>query len=456
MKDRLIGTTQKAECVDLSFEGKGVAKLDDGRVVFIEGMLPGEKGDVTVAYKRAGELFGSIKKLDRLSPDRIEPRCKVATACGGCVFQHFSYAGQLLFKQKKVKDAFKRIAKLDVNVPPTIGMDEPYYYRNKVQPVFGEDDRRRIYSGFYKAGTHVIVPIEECCIEDKRATEILKKARALMAKFKIRPYDGHENGVVRHILIRTSYHRKEVMAVLITSVDSFPGRGEFVKALLKECPEITTVVQNINRRDTSVVLGERTKVLFGKGYIRDSLCGVEFRISAKSFYQTNPEMTEKLYQKAIEFAGLMGEETVFDAYSGIGTIGLIASKKAKRVISVEIVGAAVRDAIHNAHVNGITNFEAYQDDASLFINRMVKAGKKIDVLFMDPPRKGSDERFLKAVMGLSPRKVIYVSCEPTTLARDVAYLKDSYQIESVQPFDMFPQTFHVETVVGLRLKSANK
>lgn len=456
MKNGFKKETLTGSCVDISYEGKGVFKSAD-KIVFVNDMFPGDVGDVEVDYRRNGVLFGHIKKLSKTSPDRVEPRCKVSYQCGGCDFQCLSYPGQLKFKQNVVKDQFRKVASLSIDPLPTLGMETPFFYRNKVQPLLTADERGNVYSGFYKEGTHVIVPIDNCYIEDERAGKILRVIRELMKGFRIPPYfedDGY--GLMRHILIRTSYYFKEVMVVLITTVDSFPSRNNFVHALLEKCPEITTVVQNINSRHTSVILGDKTRVLYGKGYIQDTLNGIHFRISAKSFYQTNPVMTEKLYKTAMEFANLTPNDVVFDAYSGIGTIGLIAAKSVKRVISVEIVPDAVSDAIHNAKDNSINNFEAYVDDASSFIHKMVDNKEKVDVLFLDPPRKGSDQRFLDALITLKPSRVVYVSCDPSSLARDVGYLSKSYRVEKVQPVDMFPQTCHVETVVSLTLKNIDK
>ncbi len=440
------------ECIDLSYEGKGVFKSGKD-VVFVNDMYPGESGEVEIDYKRNGQLFGHVKHLSKKSKDREEPHCPYFYQCGGCQFQDYAYAAELLYKQNKVKEQFRKIAHMDVNPLPTLGMEKPLYYRNKIQPLLGQDEKGNIYSGFYKEGTHVIVPIDKCLIEDERATKILASVRKLMKSFRITPYEEDSGyGIVRHILIKTSYYYPEIMVVLVTAVDSFPSRNNFVKALLKECPEITTIVQNINSRHTSVVLGEKTRVLHGLGYIQDSLCGVHFRISAKSFYQTNPVMTEILYKTAMEFASLSKNDVVFDAYSGIGTIGLIAAKDVKKVISVEIIREAVRDAKENAKFNKIGNFCAYADDASSFIYKMKQNDEHIDVLFMDPPRKGSDERFLKAVLALKPSRIVYISCDPSSLARDVAYLNKAYDIVKVQPVDMFPHTAHVETVVSLHLK----
>lgn len=446
----------KGTCVDLSYEGKGVFKSDK-QVVFVDGMFPGEEGEVRVLYKRAGALFGEVKSLSKISPDRVSPRCKICHSCGGCSLQQLSYKAQLEFKSKKVEEQFRKVGHMDVKVSPCIGMDDPCYYRNKIQMPFGKDRRGNVYCGFYKQNTHVLVPVEECFIEDKRAVHILSVIKKLCKAMRVEPYqEDMGRGILRHVLIRTSHYKEQIMVVLVTTVDVFPGRGNFVSALTRECPEITTVVQNVNSRATNVILGEKERVLFGKGFIEDSLCGLSFRISAKSFYQTNPVITEKLYSYAMQSAKLRKEDIVFDAYSGIGTIGLIAAKSCKQVLSVELVPAAVRDGIRNAKFNKIDNFSMYCDDASSFMVRMAKNKERVDVLFMDPPRKGADERFLKALVALKPNRVVYVSCDPSTLARDVAYLQKSYEVQDVQPFDMFPQTTHVETVVLLSRKMPKK
>ena len=442
-------STLSGVCVDLSYEGKGVFKSGK-EVVFVEGMFPGEEGEVEVTYRRSGASFGEIVSLTKKSPDRVDPRCKICHSCGGCAFQQLSYPAQLAFKTKKVEEQFRKVGHMDIKANPCIGMDDPYYYRNKIQMPFGKDKKGNVYCGFFKANTHVIVPVKECFIEDKRAVHILETIKKLCKEIRVEPYQEDERrGVLRHVLIRTSYYKKQIMVVLVTAVDSFPGRSNFVSALTKECPEITTIVQNINPRVTNVILGEKERILYGKGFIEDSLCGLSFRISAKSFYQTNPVITEKLYSYAMEAAKLNKDDVVFDAYSGIGTIGLIASKYCKNVLSVELVPQAVKDGIKNAQRNNVKNFSMYCDDASSFMVRMARAKENVDVLFMDPPRKGADERFLNALISLKPKRVVYVSCDPSTLARDVAYLSKSYKIETVQPFDMFPHTTHVETIVGL-------
>jgi len=456
MKQDLPQGPFQAKCTDLTYEGLGVCK-EGGNVVFVEGMFPGDEGEIKVAYRRAGQLYGELSKLTKPSSERIDPLCKVCHACGGCSFQQYSYPAQLKFKQKLVQEQFHRIAHVDVQPLPTLGMDKPYFYRNKVQMPFCLGDKGNMYCGFYKENTHVIVPIQKCYIEDQRCEAIFDALKILMKIYQVLPYDELSGtGVLRHAVIKTSYYYKEIMVILVVTTSDFPNREPFIKDLLGKCPEITTLVLNVNRSAGSKILGDEIKTLYGRGYIQDDLCGLHFQISAKSFYQTNPVMTEKLYRTAMDFAELAPNDVVFDAYSGIGTIGLVAAKSVAKVISVEIVPEAVEDARKNAERNGIKNFEVHAADASSYIYQLFAAKQKVDVLFMDPPRKGSDERFLKAVKTLRPSRVIYVSCNPSTLARDYAFLSDMYKVSRLQPVDLFPQTPHVETVVAMSLKNTDK
>ena len=330
-------------------------------------------------------------------------------------------------------------------------MENPYYYRNKVHAVFDRDRRGNIISGTYEAKTHRVVPVENCLIEDKKSQEIIRTIRGLLKSFKIKTYDEDTGyGLFRHVLIRRGFKSGEIMVVLVLGSPILPSSNNFVKALRKEHPEITTVVLNINDRKTSMILGEREKVLYGKGFIRDELCGCTFRISPKSFYQVNPVQTEILYQKAIEFAHLTGKESLIDAYCGIGTIGLIASGHAKEVVGVELNKDAVKDAILNAKENQIRNVKFFQGDAGEFMEAMAAEGKSMDVLFMDPPRAGSDEKFMASAVKMGPEKIVYISCNPETLARDLKYLtKKGYQVKKIQPVEMFAFTEHLETVVLL-------
>ena len=440
------------KCIDLSFEGKGVVKALFG-VVFVDGLFPGEEAEIEIQYRRAGNFFGKVRRLIKKSPDRIQPRCGVCTACGGCQFQQLGYEAQLRYKQNKVKDALKRHLGKDIDVLPTIGMDDPYNYRNKIQVPIGRDPHGHIVSGFYRSGTHKIIPIEGCAIEDVRASKIVSEIKTLMKSFHYDPYnEDTRTGLIRHVLIRTSYHYKDIMVTLVTTRDEFQGRNNFIKELVKRCPDIKSIVQNINSRDTNVILGEKERVLYGPKEIKDSILGVDFLISSKSFFQVNPIQVEKLYQKAIDFAKISKNDEVFDAYCGIGTISLIASKYAKSVTGVEIVKEAIFDANKNARLNEIFNAKFICDDAGQALEKLVDNGTKFSVVFVDPPRKGCDEKFINSLLRVKPNRIVYVSCEPETLARDLKLLENDYSIENVQPVDMFPMTFHVETIVGLYRK----
>ena len=360
------------------------------------------------------------------------------------------YKEQLKRKQKQEEQLLGGFCK----VSPIIGMEHPYFYRNKVHAVFDRDKKGNVISGIYAEGTHRVIAVEECLIEDKKSQEIIRTIRELLPSFKIKTYNEDTGyGLLRHVLVRRGFETGEIMVVLVLGSPILPSKNNFVKALRKEHPEITTVVLNINDRKTSMILGEREKVLYGKGFIRDELCGCTFRISPKSFYQVNPVQTEILYQKAIEFAHLTGKESVIDAYCGIGTIGLIASGHAKEVVGVELNKDAVKDAILNAKENQIRNVRFFQGDAGEFMEAMAAEGNSMDVLFMDPPRAGSDEKFMASAVKMGPEKIVYISCNPETLARDLKYLtKKGYQVKKIQPVEMFAFTEHVETVCLLSKK----
>lgn len=361
---------------------------------------------------------------------------------------NLSYPEQLKFKQAKVVKllgSFHRVNSI-------IGMEHPFHYRNKVQAAFGRTRSGEIISGVYQSSTHNIVKTDSCLIEDKKADEIIVTIRKMVKDFKLTVYDERKgNGFLRHVLVKRGFATNEIMVVLVTGTSVFPSKNNFVKELLKKHPEITTVVQNINNKFTSMVLGDKETVLYGKGYIEDVLCGLKFRISPKSFYQINPVQTEILYGKAIEFADLKGTEKVIDAYCGIGTIGMVASKNAGQVIGCELNPDAVRDARINAKINGVENIEFVCADAGEFMVGMKAQGEKCDVLLMDPPRAGSDKKFLSCAVALAPDKIIYISCNPETQQRDLYYLiKNGYKVKKIQPVDMFPFTAHIESVVLLK------
>lgn len=375
------------------------------------------------------------------------PVCPLAKKCGGCDYQGMPYEQQLKEKEQAVRKLMKGIGE----VSPIIGAKEPYHYRNKVHAVFSRQKNGEIVSGIYQEGSHRVVPVDECQIENEKADEIIVSVRKLLKSFKIKVYDEDTDfGLLRHVMVRTGYVSGQIMVVLVVRSPIFPSKNNFVKALRAVHPEITTIVLNVNERKTNMVLGERNITIYGKGYIEDTLCGCTFRISPTSFYQINPVQTERLYKTAMMLARLNKRNVVIDAYCGIGTIGMVAAKTVKEVIGIELNAEAVRDANANAKRNHMDNIRFVQGDAGKFMEGMADREEQVDVVFMDPPRSGSDEAFLKSLLVLAPKKIVYISCNPETQARDLRVLcKRDYQVETIQPVDMFPFTTHVETVVLL-------
>ncbi|MBR5944609.1 MAG: 23S rRNA (uracil(1939)-C(5))-methyltransferase RlmD [Lachnospiraceae bacterium] len=384
-----------------------------------------------------------MKNTDRNS------RCPVSGICGGCNYIDVPYGEQI----KRKEEALQKMLKPFVKTDSFIGAASPLHYRNKVHAVFGMS-RKKPVCGIYKAGSHDIIPVEGCLIENEKASAIIKTIKELAPSFKIRNYDEDTGyGLLRHVLVRCGHNSGEIMVTLVIVSPIFPSKNNFVKALTKVHPEITTIVLNVNDRRTSMILGDRETVIYGKGYIVDKLCGKTFKISSKSYYQVNSTQTEVLYNKAMEYAGLTGKERVLDAYCGTGTIGLIASDKAKEVIGVESNKDAVRDAINNSKHNGVKNARFVAADAGKFMVDAANHGEQFDLVFMDPPRAGSDEAFLTSLEKLAPKKIVYVSCNPETLVRDLKHLtKNGYRVNKAVGVDMFSQTDHVETVVSLQRK----
>lgn len=375
-------------------------------------------------------------------------KCNVYKKCNGCQLMNMDYPEQLRFKEIKCVRSLGKYGKVEKIIP----MDNPYHYRNKVQRVFRKDRRGNLFSGIYQSSTGGIVSIDKCLLENEKASSIITDIEKLIKKYRIFIYNPiNETGFLHHILIRSGFRSGEIMVVLATREEKFDQKNNFVKDLVSLHPQITSIIQTIGKSE-KLVLGKKQKVLFGKPYIEDILSGLRFKISANSFYQINPVQTEKLYTKAIELASLKGTETVIDAYCGIGTIGLIASKKAKKVIAVETVRDAVENAKENAEINGISNIDFYCADASDFLKDYAEENKA-DVVFLDPPRMGSTPKFLHSVLKLAPEKIVYISCNPETQGRDLYTLvKGGYKVRSICPFDMFPQTNHVECIVSLYRK----
>ena len=401
------------KCVDFTFDGQGLCKSKNNRTIFVPGLLINEEAKVEILYRKKDYDIGKIKELTLKSNYRINPRCKCATSCGGCSFQNL--------------------------------VADPYYYRNKIQVPFGKDKQRRLVYGFYKFKSHDIVPINECVIQDKVHVKILSTIKELMKIYQIEPYNEDKRiGTLRHCLIRVGKVSKEVMVTLVVTNNKFKNKNKFSKELTKRCEEITTLILNINDRKTNVILGEKEEILFGKGYIEDTLLNTRFRISSKSFYQVNHNQCEVLYSLAFQLANLKKDDVILDAYSGIGTIGLTSARFCKKVVGFEVVSDAIKDAKLNAKINDIRNAYYYNKDANDF-----EFKEKFDVVFVDPPRKGLDEKFINILLSQKPKKIIYISCDVGTLARDLKILKCSYNIKDIQFVDMFPRTYHVETVVSL-------
>lgn len=374
--------------------------------------------------------------------------CPVANKCGGCRYTDTPYTEQLKIKQKRVRELLKGFGRVE----QIVGMDEPTHYRNKVHAVFDFQKGKGIVAGIYQEKSHRVVPVKSCLLENEKAGEIIQSVRELAKSFKIKAYDEDSGyGLLRHVLVRAGHVTGEIMVVLVLGSPILPSKKNFVNELCKLHPEITTILINVNNKRTSMVLGEKEQVIYGKGYIEDMLCGKRFKISAKSFYQVNSVQTEILYGKAAQYAGLTGKETVVDAYCGIGTIALAVAGQAGKVIGVEVNRDAVRDAVANAKINRIKNADFYQNDAGRFLTQMAEAGEKVDVVFMDPPRSGSTKEFLDALIRISPKRVVYISCEPETLARDLKYLttNSAYRMEEATPVDMFPFTEGIEVVCCL-------
>ena len=373
-----------------------------------------------------------------------EITCRLFKRCGGCQLRE-SYKEQLAWKQAKAERMLSKFTKPQ----RIIGMKNPYHYRNKVQHGFYTNPSRQIISGIFQSGSGRIVPCDSCMLEDKDADRIIAGIKKLMQSFKLFPYNPNTGkGVIRHVMVRKAFHTGEILVCIITSMGSLPSKNNFVKALLKSHPEITTIVHNVCKNPMPLTMGEQENILYGKGYIEDILCGKRFKISARSFYQVNPMQTEVLYKTATELAGLTKKDRVLDCYCGTGTIGIIASDYCKEVIGVELNPSAAADAVKNAEDNKCSNIHFVCGDSGRFMENMARKGEKCDVVFTDPPRAGSDERFLKSLAKLAPRKVVYISCGIESLERDLLLLKKlGYSVKKIQPVDMFPHTRHVECVV---------
>lgn len=438
---------------DLTHEGAGVAKIE-GYTLFVPKALPGERALVKITKVSKGYGFGRLMELREQSEDRVNPPCTVYQQCGGCQIQHLSYEGQLKQKEKMVRNVLERLGGISgVEVHPTLGMAHPWKYRNKAQVPFA-DREGGLVAGFYQERTHHIIEIEECHIQQEQNDKVIQAVKEIAKELGIAGYEEKTHkGHLRHVVARYGATTDEIMVVLVTRTDELPHKRLVIERILERIAGVKSIVQNTNEQKTNVIFGNKTKVLWGEEYIYDFIGDIKFAISARSFYQVNPEQTKVLYDKALEYAKLTGKETVIDAYCGIGTISLFLAKQAKHVYGVEIVPEAIDDAKRNAQLNHIDNATFAVGEAESVIPWWHAQGIKADVIVVDPPRKGCDERLLETIIAMRPERVVYVSCNPATLARDLRILEDGgYQTKEVQPVDMFPQTMHVECCVSLEKK----
>ncbi|HPF41959.1 MAG TPA: 23S rRNA (uracil(1939)-C(5))-methyltransferase RlmD [Bacillota bacterium] len=428
----------------------GYAVLHKNRKRYlIPNLLLGEKAEI----RFFANGFGKVLSRQNDSPDRVKPLCPYYNECGGCQLQHLSYEKQLELKTAKVRHLLAN-AKLDSNLClPIIGMKEPFHYRNKAQMVISEKGKK-VMGGFYAENTHEIINVDKCYVQNDIANDIVKTCRTLMQQMHIEPYDeDKKTGLVRHIYVRTAEETDQILVAIVTITEMFPGRHNFVVALREKHPEITTIVQNINTRTTSTVLGNFERVLYGPGSIVDIVLGKKFKISANTFYQINHKQTEILYRKALELAKPKKTDKVLELYSGIGTIGIIFSDHARKVEGVELNKESVKNATQNARFNNVRNIHFYQMDAAEFIGAIDPEENEFDILLVDPPREGLSEKCLEGIVRLHLDKICYISCSPDTLARDLSVLaKQGYSLKQVQPVDMFPETCHVESVAMLELR----
>ena len=439
---------------DCGIDGEGIGKAD-GFTVFVKDAVIGDTVRAKIMKAKKNYGYGRLEEIITPSPDRVEPKCQFARQCGGCQLQALSYEKQLEFKTSKVRGHLERIGGFtDIPMEKILGMDQPFHYRNKAQFPVGKSKDGRIITGFYAGRTHSIIENRDCALGVTRNKEVLDRVIAHMEKFHIQPYDENTGkGLVRHVLIRYGFFTDEMMVCLIINGENLPGEEALVKSL-RQIPETVSVMVNVNKKRNNVILGEKVRLLWGQPYITDKIGEISYQISPLSFFQVNPYQTGRLYGKALEYAQLSGNETVWDLYCGIGTISLFLAQKAKMVRGVEIIPAAIENAKENARLNGFANTEFFVGKAEEVLpEQFARTGERADVIVVDPPRKGCDETLLSTIIKMQPDRVVYVSCDSATLARDLKYLCErGYELKKVCPVDMFPNTVSVETVVLLSHK----
>ncbi len=442
------------DIIDNGFEGEGIAKINNF-TIFIPNSIKGEKVKILIVKVLSSHAFGKVIEIIQKSENRIESDCKTYKRCGGCSLRHIQYAETLNMKRNAVQSLVNKTLQTKIKVEETLGMENPYHYRNKAQYPVGIDKEGKPVIGVFANRTHEIIPIEKCLIQDEQTEEIAKYIVNYIAENDISIYNENtRKGLVRHIVTKIGKKTNEIMVVVVINGGEIPSEKEFVEALVGKFPKIKTIVKNINEKNTNVILGEKNVTMYGKGYIEDKLGELTFKISPLSFYQVNPIQAEKLYTIGVESANVTKEDTVFDLYCGIGTISLFMAKYAKKVYGIEIVKQAVEDAAQNAKMNGIENAEFIAGDVEEVLDDLINNKKIIpDIVMVDPPRRGLDKTSIQNILKIKPKKLVYISCNPATLVRDLKELEESYEINNIKPVDMFPFTSSVECVAVLELKN---
>lgn len=441
------------EIIDQGFEGEGIAKIE-GFTIFIEGAIKGEKCRILIVKVTSSHAFGKLVEILEKSKYRVEPDCATYKRCGGCNLRHIDYEETLNIKQNTVQNLVNKTLNNKIKVEMTVGMGNPYNYRNKAQYPVGFDKSGEPVMGVYAKRTHEIISMRNCMIQNPVSEKIANVVLGFFIKNNIPIYnEKNGEGLLRHIVIKVGIKTHEIMCILVLNKKELKKEKELIKVLIREFPEIKTIVKNYNMKNTNVILGNENEVIYGDGYIYDELGDYTFKISPLSFYQINPIQTEALYNIAIEMADLKKTDTLFDLYCGIGTIGIFASPYVNRVYGIEIVKQAIEDAKENSNINNIRNIEFFAGDVEkVFENVLKEHNVKPDVIFVDPPRKGLDKHTIENILNIKPEKIVYISCNPASLVRDLKLLEESYEIKKIQPVDMFPFTSHVECVVAMFLK----
>ena len=441
------------EIIDNGYEGEGIAKIE-GFTIFIPNSIKGEKVKILIVKVLKSHAFGKIIEILKKSPNRVETDCTTYKRCGGCDLRHIKYEETLKMKQNAVQSLVSKTLKTKIEVQNTLGMEKPYNYRNKAQYPVGMDKEGKPVIGVFANRTHEIIPIKECLIQNKKSQELAKFILNFIIENKISIYDEKTlKGLIRHIVTKIGIRTNEIMCIIVINGKTIPKEKELVSKITEKFPEVKTIVKNINMKNTNVIMGKENINLYGDGYIKDKLGEYTFKISPHSFYQVNPIQAEKLYNLAVESAKISKNDTVFDLYCGIGTISLFIAKYAKKVIGIEIVEEAVADAKENAKINGVENAEFIAGDVEVILDKLINAEGIIpDIIMVDPPRKGLDNKSIENILKIAPKKVIYISCNPATLVRDLSKLEEKYEIDMIKPVDLFPFSKHCEVLTTLELK----